>query len=172
MTFTLKPGKDPALTSSYRPISVLDTIGQLFGKRLLTRILSEVSGSGFLRNEQFEFGPKQQCTTANPPQRVSRNLEEKTLTGTVFPDVVQVFLTVWVDGLLHKPTVFNFPLYLVKNICSNLHVRTFKVSFQTTTSTFRCMRVGVDQGGIMYPVLFTLYVNDMFTSSRHVKLTV
>ena len=99
-------------------------------------------------------------------------MEEKGLTDTVFPDVAQAFDTVRVDGLLHKLTVFNFPLYLVKTICSNLHVRTFKVSFQTNTSTCRCMRVGVDQGGIMYPVLFTLYVNDMFTSSRHVKMAV
>ena len=35
----LKPGKDPAQTSSYRPISLLDTIGKLFEEILLTRIL-------------------------------------------------------------------------------------------------------------------------------------
>ena len=40
----LKPGKDPALPSSYRPISLLDTIGKLFEKILLARILSEVRG--------------------------------------------------------------------------------------------------------------------------------
>jgi hypothetical protein len=39
----LKPGKDPALPPSYRPISLLDTIGKLFEKILLARILSEVS---------------------------------------------------------------------------------------------------------------------------------
>jgi hypothetical protein len=35
----LKPGKDPAMPSSYRPISLLDTIGKLFEKILLVRIL-------------------------------------------------------------------------------------------------------------------------------------
>jgi hypothetical protein len=34
----LKPGKDPALPSFYRPISLLDTIGKMFEKILLTRI--------------------------------------------------------------------------------------------------------------------------------------
>jgi hypothetical protein len=38
-----KPGKDPALPSSYRPISLLDTIGKVFEMILLSRILSEVS---------------------------------------------------------------------------------------------------------------------------------
>ena len=35
----LKPGKDPALSSFFRPISLLDTIGKLFENILLTRIL-------------------------------------------------------------------------------------------------------------------------------------
>ena len=39
----LKPGKDPALPSTYRPITLLDTIGKLFEKILLARILPEVS---------------------------------------------------------------------------------------------------------------------------------
>ena len=42
----LKPGKDPPLPSSYRPMSLLDTIGKLFEKILLTIILKEVSEHG------------------------------------------------------------------------------------------------------------------------------
>jgi hypothetical protein len=51
----LKTGKDPALPTSFRPISLLDTIGKLFEKILLTRILHEVVERGLLRNEQFGF---------------------------------------------------------------------------------------------------------------------
>ena len=51
----LKPGKDPAQPSSYRPISLLDTIGKLFEKILLTRILYEVDEHGLLSDEQFGF---------------------------------------------------------------------------------------------------------------------
>jgi hypothetical protein len=32
------------------------------------------------------------------------------------------------------------------------------------------MRAGVAQGGIVFPVLFSLYVNDIPTPSRHVEL--
>jgi hypothetical protein len=46
----LKPGKDPAQPTSYLPISLLDTIGKLFEKFLLTRILHEVGERGLLRN--------------------------------------------------------------------------------------------------------------------------
>ena len=55
----LKPGKDPALPSSYRPISLLDTIGKLFEKILLHKILNVVSKRGLMRDEQFGFRPRQ-----------------------------------------------------------------------------------------------------------------
>jgi hypothetical protein len=42
----LKPRKDPALPSSYRPISLLDTIGKIFEKILFARILHEASELG------------------------------------------------------------------------------------------------------------------------------
>jgi hypothetical protein len=128
----LKPGKDPALQSSYRPISLLDTIGKLFEKILLSRILSAVSGSGLLRDEQFGFRPKHSTSLqlARLVLRVTRNFGEKRLTGAVFLDVAKAFDTVWVDGLLFKLTAVNFPSYLVKTISSYLYNRTFEASFK------------------------------------------
>ena len=32
------------------------------------------------------------------------------------------------------------------------------------------MRAGVAQGGLIYPVLFSLYINDMPSSSHHIQL--
>lgn len=94
-----KPGKDPALLSSYRPKRLLDTTGNLFEKILLTRILCEVSERGVLRNEQFEFRPKHSTALhlSRLVERVSRNSGEKRLTGAVFLDVAKAFDTVWVD---------------------------------------------------------------------------
>ena len=53
----VKPGRDPAQPVSYRPISLLDTIGKLFEKILLTRIMHQVGECGLLRDEQFGFRP-------------------------------------------------------------------------------------------------------------------
>jgi hypothetical protein len=51
----LKPGKDPTLPSSYRLISLLDMVGKLFEKILLTRVLRQINERGLLRDEQFGF---------------------------------------------------------------------------------------------------------------------
>jgi hypothetical protein len=106
----LKPGKDPALPSSYRPISLLDVIGKLFDKILLARILREVSERGLMQDEQFAFRPGHSTSLqlARLVERITRNFDEKRPTGAVFLDVAKAFDTVWVDGLLYKLTLLNF----------------------------------------------------------------
>jgi hypothetical protein len=114
----LKSGKDPTLPSSYRPISLLDTVGKLFEKILLARVVREVSQRGFLRDKQFGYRPRH-STTLQPArlvERVNRNFDERRLTGAVFLDVAKTSDIVWVKGLLYKLTVLNFPSYLVKTI--------------------------------------------------------
>jgi hypothetical protein len=92
------------------------------------------------------------------------------LTGADFLGVAKALDTVWVDGLLYKLTNLNFPSYLFKSISSYVKGRKFEVSFQTATSTIGRMRAGVAEGGIILPVLFSMYVNDMPTPSHHVDL--
>jgi hypothetical protein len=74
----LKPGKDPALPSSYRPIILLDTIGKLFEKTLLARILHVVNESGLMRDEQFCFRPRHSTSLklARLVERIIRNFGE------------------------------------------------------------------------------------------------
>jgi hypothetical protein len=79
------------MPSSYRPILLLDTIGKLFEKILLSRILCEVSGRGLLRHEQVGFRPKH---STHIVELASGNFEEKRLTGAVWLDVAKAFNTV------------------------------------------------------------------------------
>jgi hypothetical protein len=77
--------------------------------------------------------------------------------------MAKAFDAVWIDCLLYKLTLLIFPSYLVHTISSYLRCWTLEASFQTTTSSRRVMRAGVAQGGLISPVLFSLYVNDMPT---------
>jgi hypothetical protein len=77
-------------------------IGKLFEKILLSSILSDVIGRRLLRDEQFGFRPKHSTPLqlAHLEERISRNFDEKKLTGAFFLDVANAFDTVWVEGLL------------------------------------------------------------------------
>jgi hypothetical protein len=58
--------------------------------------------------------------------------------------------SVWVDSLLYKLTVLNFPTYLLKTIFCYLDIPNVEASFQTATATCR-MRAGIHQGGNNFP---------------------
>jgi hypothetical protein len=118
-----------------------------------------------------QFGFRSRHSTAlQLASLVNRNFDERRLTGAVYPDVAKAFDSIWVEGLLFRLTILNFPSSMVKTISSYLHCRTFQTSFKSTKHTIRTMRAGVAQGGLVSHVLFSLYVNDMHTPSRHVDL--
>ena len=66
--------------------------------------------------------------------------------------------------------LLNFPSYIVHTISSYPRGRIFEAPSQTATSYRRGMRAEVAQGGLIFPVLFSLYVNDMPSPSHHVEL--
>jgi retron-type reverse transcriptase len=100
-------------------------------------------------------------------ERIIRNFSEKMLTGALY--VAKAFDTVWTDSFIYKLTLFKFPSYIVHTISSYLRGWTFEASFQTATLSRRGMRAGVAQGGLISPILFSLYVNDMPSPSHHVE---
>jgi len=126
-----------------------------------------------MRNEQFGFRPWHNTSLqlARLVERITKNFGEKMLIGVVFLDVAKAFGTVGIDGLLYKLTLLNFRSYIVHTISSYLRGRTFEASFQAATSSRRGMRAGVAQGGLISPVLFSLYINDMPSPSHHVELS-
>jgi hypothetical protein len=150
----------------------LDALGRIFEKFLLARILHGVSERGLLREEQFGFKPNHSTSLqlVRLVERIIRNFGEKRLTGAVFLDVAKAFDTVCIDGLLYKLTLLNFPSYIVQSISSYLKDLTYEGSIQTATSSRRTTLAGVAQGGIISPVFFSLYVNNMPSPSHHVEL--
>jgi hypothetical protein len=75
----LKLEKDPAQLSSYWPISLLDTIGKLFKKILLTKLLHQVDERGLMRDELFWFRPGHSTSLqlARLVERITRNLRKR-----------------------------------------------------------------------------------------------
>ena len=110
------------------------------------------------QGEQFEFRPGLSTTLqlALLVKRVKRNSDEKRITDAIFLDVAKAFDFVWIEGVLFKLTILEFPSYLAKFITSNLHSRTFVAVFQAASFCCHLMRDGVAQGGVISPVLFSL----------------
>ncbi|GBM70496.1 RNA-directed DNA polymerase from mobile element jockey [Araneus ventricosus] len=82
-------------------------------------------------------------------------------TAAIFLDIAKDFDKVWIEGLIHKLITYKFPQYIIEIIQSYLTNRHFTVLVKNSDSTTRKLQSGVPQGGILAPIIFVLYMNDI-----------
>lgn len=161
-----KPGKPRPDPTSYRPISLLNSLGKLYERVILSRLRDVIDDRDLLMDEQFGFRAGHSCV-----QQVHR-LSEHVLfwmtgwgksipTGAVFLDVAKAFDKVWHNGLLYKLYSIGVPDRLVRILRDYLVDRSFRYRVEGTHSAPHPIRAGVPQGSVLSPTLFSLYINDI-----------
>ncbi|GBM46000.1 RNA-directed DNA polymerase from mobile element jockey [Araneus ventricosus] len=159
----LKPGKDPTVPDSYRPISLLPTFSKIAEHCILIRLNEHLEVNNVLIPEQFGF--RKNLSTTHQLLRVTEYIAEgfsnKQKTGAVFLDIQKAFDRVWQDALIYKLINYNTPNYLIKIFTSYLHNRKFAVRVNKELSNFKNINAGVAQGSKCGPILFALFINDI-----------
>ena len=164
ITLIPKPGKPIHETSSYRRISLLPTLSKLFEKMLTKRLLPLLEDLKTMPDHQFGF-QKQYSTTEQIHRlthKISQDLEKKKYCSAVFLDIQQAFDKVWHGGLLFKiKKILQHTFYsILKSYLTN---RLFMIKYlDTRTATF-LIEVGISQGSVLGPLLFTIYTTALPT---------
>lgn len=162
----LKPGKNPHVPSSYRPISLLCTILKVFEKIISKRLNDFLITKNII--PKFQFGFRRKHSTSHQLTRlteiIERGFESKKHTLVAFLDFSQAFDKVWIKGLVYKLLQLETPAYLLRIIASFLMNRTFAVKINAELSNKREIKAGVPQGSILGPILFNIYVSDITAS--------
>ncbi|GBM84600.1 putative RNA-directed DNA polymerase from transposon BS [Araneus ventricosus] len=155
----LKPGKDPTLPASYRPISLLSSLSKIAEQVILTRFNDHLNENNLLCPEQFGFRPNLSTThqLVRVTEYITEGFTKKQKTGAVFLDIQKAFDRVWKDGLIHKLITLNTPQYYD----SYLTNRSFRVRVKDELSEQKIIQAGVAQGSKVGPVLFSCYINDI-----------
>ena len=116
----LKPGKDPSVAKSFRPISLLCHTYKLFERLILNRIAEHVDAK--LTPKQAGFRP-----LLNLTEHIEDGYEKRLITGAVFVDLYAAYDTVNHRRLLGKVVEMTGDVHLTYLIRTMLESRRFFV---------------------------------------------
>ena len=152
--------------NNYRPISLLP----LFSK-ILERIMHSKLSQHFEKNNLFygkQFGFRKNCSVdyglMEVVNDISQAMAKKHLTLGVFIDLSKAFDTVDHEILCQKLKAYGVCDNELAWFKSYLTDRYQFVRIDNTDSGFQKIKCGVPQGSILGPLLFLIYVNDMYLS--------
>ena len=149
---------------NYRPVSILPVFGKIFEKIIYNRLYKFFTSRGILHDEQFGFRRGHSTTHAlhKSVDFITKSMSDGKHVLGIFIDLSKAFDTLDHQILLHK--LFNYgirgPAHAL--LTSYLNDRQQYVDFNGVSSDILGIKYGVPQGSILGPLLFLLYMNDIF----------
>lgn len=154
---------DPNDLGNYRPISVLSCINSLFEKIFSHRIMQFLNKNNILSNSQHGFRKARSTTSAilSVSEIINEALNENHIAIGVFLDIKKAFDTVDHSILCKKLERYGFRGLSLKFLESYMTGRHQTVVIDNHVSTQQPITMGIPQGSVLGPILFSLYVNDI-----------
>lgn len=164
--------KQPKVPSDFRPISILSVCYKIFEVVVREQILFHLKTSNLVSDFQSGFR-KGHSTTGillDITETIRANLDRGNVSALIFLDFRKAF-----DSINHKILVgklytkFNFSHTACKLVWSLLSDRKQFVQVENEISDTINICRGVPQGSIFGPLLFLLYINDIFENVSFLK---
>ncbi len=154
--------------SNYRPITVCSNLSKILEKVVRTRVVEYIKRVNILNKCQFGFRNKHSTNHAiiNLTEASLDALDDGLKVGGVFLDVAKAFDTINHDILIRKLEYYGFRGATLMWFESYLKNRQQYVSIRKQNSDMYKLDWGIPQGGILAPILFIIFMNDITKSSN------
>ena len=162
---------DMSLMNNYRPISVLPTLSKIFEKLLYQQINSYINkylNSGLCG---FREGFSAQHCLITMTEKIKNVLDKGGIGGALLTDLSKAFDCIQHDLLIAKLHAYGFNMKSLKLLNNYLYNRKQRTKINSTFSEWVNIIFGVPQGSILGPLLFNIYINDIFLFKEETDIT-
>ena len=158
----LKKG-DPKEPKNYRPVSCLPAASKVLEKVVCEQLTRFAEVHNLLPNCQHGFRTQRSTMTALSSMQKDwiKNTEEGLMTGVLVWDLSSAFDTLDIELFIRKIETYGADNLTQDWFRSFLSGRTQRVRIGGALSAPLVLESGVPQGGILSPIIFTIYTADM-----------
>ena len=171
--FMMKNGKkNYHLPSAYRPISLTSCLGKCLEKIIVTQLYGYVEHHALLDKEQEGFRRFRSTTQAllRLTQDIVNGFNKREMTVAVMIDLEKAYDSVWRDGLLFKLYEKGIQGKMWFWLRDFLSERTAVCSLRNQEGVQFQTNLGLPQGSVLSPLLFNIYIADIYESVTSQKV--